>query len=169
MTPLNVKILKFCEAFNGWWELKTAIPGVSDKAHLLRSPLAVPAHQESEGQMIVGAVLRRWRRPSFYTLPALHLHVFQSGVVHHHKALLAGHTNIVHQMIFDMLSINISKKIWHYLMIRANQLLPFINKHVRLKVLFFFQKGCTFYHAEWLISTPDSSVVCSRLLCADTV
>lgn len=33
------------------------------------------------------------RCPSLRVLPDVHLHVLQSGVVHHHKALLAGRTN----------------------------------------------------------------------------
>lgn len=88
------------DTFHSWRELKTAVPGLGNKVHLLGSPLAVPAHQESEAQVRVGAVLARRRRPSFRLLPVLHLHVLQSGVVHHHEALLAGRKDSYPQIIF---------------------------------------------------------------------
>lgn len=67
------------------------LPGLGHQTDLLRSPLTVLAHAQLEGQK--GAVLDRRRRSFFYILTNLHLHILQSGVVHHHKALLTAYTN----------------------------------------------------------------------------
>ncbi len=76
----------------GWWELRGAVPGLGHQRDVLRSPLAVLAHQQSEGKIVAGAVLGRRKRESFCILRDLHLHILQGGVVHHHKALLTGRT-----------------------------------------------------------------------------
>lgn len=62
-------------------------PGLGYEADLLSSALAVPAHHQPEGQIV--AVLGRWGNSRLGILSDLDLHVLQSGVVHHHKALLA--------------------------------------------------------------------------------
>lgn len=64
------------------------LPGLGHEADLLSSALTVPAHHQPEGQIVT--VLGRRRHPWLWILSDLHLHILQSGVVHHNKALLAG-------------------------------------------------------------------------------
>lgn len=117
-SALNVQKIKSF-IFHGGWELKTAVPGLGNEAHLLHSPLTVPAHQESEDQMRVEAVLAGWRHPSFCILPVLHLYILQSGVVHHHKALLTGNKHFLSNYLW----------IWHVMSI--------VNWHLEKKLTLF--------------------------------
>lgn len=67
-------------------EAKCTLPGLGYEADLLSSALTVLAHHQPEGQIVT---VLGWRRHSWlWNLSDLHLHILQSGIVHHNKALL---------------------------------------------------------------------------------
>lgn len=72
----------------GCGRMGAVVPWVSHQGNVLWSSLTVPAHQQFEGKIVVGVLSGRGC-PSLSLPHNLHLHILQSGVVHHHKALLA--------------------------------------------------------------------------------